>query len=150
MPDDKKRGKNEEALGAAHLLGGARALDGAVEAGIGTNRIRTAHGEAHTIAGTPIGPHANDRGDGQQVDYIVLSPEERAKGFKRPLRREYIHLECGTKTSMGLALCETYAREPSFYGATFCAGCRGHFPVGEQGEFVWIEADGSRGPKVGT
>jgi hypothetical protein len=44
---------------------------------------------------------------------------------------------CGGTTTMGQALAETYAREPGFYGGTFCATCRAHFPVGEDGEFVW-------------
>lgn len=44
---------------------------------------------------------------------------------------------CGTVTTMGSALAETYAREPSFYGATFCCYCRTHLPVGKDGEFVW-------------
>lgn len=41
---------------------------------------------------------------------------------------------CGTITTMGPALAETYARDPKFYGATFCCACRGHFPVAE---FRW-------------
>jgi hypothetical protein len=72
--------------------------------------------------------------------YLVLSEEERAKGFVRPLRRSYVHDACGGLTHMGLALCETYARQPGFYGATYCVGCRAHFPVGE---FRWDE-DGER------
>lgn len=32
------------------------------------------------------------REDGQQVSHIVLSEEERAKGFVRPIRRSYIHV----------------------------------------------------------
>ena len=72
--------------------------------------------------------------DGQQKAYVVLSEEERAKGFVRPVRRSYIHDKCGGLTTMGLALCETYARNPAFYGATFCTTCRGHFPVAE---FKW-------------
>jgi hypothetical protein len=68
--------------------------------------------------------------------YLVLSEEERAKGFVRPLRRAYIHSTCGALTTMGLALCETYARNPKFYGATYCAHCQMHRPVGE---FVWDE-----------
>ena len=50
---------------------------------------------------------------------------------------------CGTETRMGNAICETYAREPGFYGSTYCVGCEMHRPVNE---FVWIE-DGQR---VGT
>ncbi len=44
---------------------------------------------------------------------------------------------CGNVTIMGVSLAETYAREPEFYSGTYCAGCRNHFPIGEQGEFVW-------------
>lgn len=66
---------------------------------------------------------------GQQATYLVLSEEERAKGFVRPVRTKYVHLRCGVVTSMGLALSETYAREPHFYGGTFCVGCRAHFPL---------------------
>lgn len=124
--------------------------------------------------------------------YLILSEEERAKGFVRPLRRSYVHVGppgprfalrdltdeeherydgegyvkyepyppgegalgrfwsqaqldaarkgCGVQTRMGRALCETYARDPSFYGATYCVGCRKHLPVTE---FVWDE-DGER------
>jgi hypothetical protein len=72
----------------------------------------------------------------QNEVYLVLSEEERAKGFVRPLRRKYLHKTCGVVTSMGLALCETYARDPKFYGATYCVGCRMHLPVGE---FTWDE-----------
>lgn len=67
--------------------------------------------------------------------YLVLSEEERAKGFVRPLRRSYIHQGgCGATTTMGLALCETYARDPKFYGATYCVSCGMHRPLTE---FVW-------------
>ena len=68
--------------------------------------------------------------------YLVLSDEEIAKGFVRPLRRSYIHDKCGGKTDMGLKLCETYARDPTFYGATYCCACSAHFPVSE---FKWSE-----------
>lgn len=65
--------------------------------------------------------------NGQQKCYLVLSDEERAKGFVMPVHRSYTHLKCGVVTSMGLALCETYARDPKFYGGTFCCGCGAHF-----------------------
>lgn len=89
--------------------------------------------------------------------YLVLSEEERAKGFVRPVRRAYVHRfwldgrtdplptvltsldglgGCGALTTMGLVLCETYARDPKFYGATYCVGCRMHKPVSE---FRWDE-----------
>jgi hypothetical protein len=41
---------------------------------------------------------------------------------------------CGVETVMGQKLSETYARNPKFYGATFCVGCNKHLPVGE---FRW-------------
>ena len=84
--------------------------------------------------------------DGMQEKYLVLSDEERAKGFVRPLRQSYKHLTCGAVTTMGLAIAETYARDPHFYGGTYCVSCRNHFPVGEHGEFIW---DGTN-EKVGT
>lgn len=90
--------------------------------------------------------YRDDRGDGQQKHYVVLTEEERAKGFVRPVRRTYVHQTCGTATTMGPSIAETYARDPKFYSATFCVGCRDHFPVGADGEFVW---DGTT-EKVGT
>jgi len=47
---------------------------------------------------------------GQQQGYVVLADEERAKGFVRPVRRSYRHLKCGTVTTMGQTLAETYAQ----------------------------------------
>jgi hypothetical protein len=87
---------------------------------------------------------------GQQKGYIVLTAAERTKGFVRPVRDAYRHLKCGTITTMSRDIAETYARDPAFYSGTFCTTCRGHFPVGEDGEFTWYENDGSEGPKVGT
>lgn len=88
--------------------------------------------------GTQVYPeHRNLRPDGQQQGYVVLADEERAKGFVRPYRDSYEHEKCGTVTKMGRSIAETYARDPFFYSGTFCCGCRGHFPVGPKGEFVW-------------
>ena len=87
-----------------------------------------------------------DPGTNMQNKYLVLSEEERRLGFVEPVRRSYLHLKCGTVTTMGVAIAETYARDPEFYGGTYCVGCRNHFPVGEKGEFVWDGTD----QKVGT
>ena len=92
-------------------------------------------------APAPINPRT-----GQHEAYWVLSAEERAKGFVRPVRRAYMHVVCGTVTSMGLALAETYARDPAYYGSTFCVAYKAHFRVGEHGEFVWHRTT----EKVGT
>ena len=153
---------------------------------------------------------ANIGPDGMQETYLVLSDEERAKGFARPLFTTYVHVGppgpiyplrlltaeeserhagagyvvfeeylrfvpagapypaadpddilgsfwtqarldsadkgCGTATTMSAEIAETYARSPRFYGGTYCARCRDHFPVGKDGEFLW---DGT-GIRVGT
>lgn len=132
---------------------------------------------------------------GQNEVYLVLSDEEIAKGFVRPVRHAYKHVGlpapsnlrdltpeeverfggppnnwvkieefepppdssltgqrgwtqerldkidkgCGHVTTMGLPIAETYARDPKFYGATYCAHCNLHLPVGERGEFIWVD-----------
>ncbi len=131
--------------------------------------------------------HGVDNTPRPQSDaYLVLSEEELAKGFVRPVRSSYIHVgdrprsptrpltpeeqarhagcnyvafepnpdypekspvmgrfwtqqrldaqACGTVTTMARALAETYARDPHFYGATYCCTCQMHRPVAE---FVW-------------
>ena len=75
---------------------------------------------------------------GQHASYVVLCPDERKKGFVRPYRDSYRH-SCGGETHMGRALSETYARDPTFYGSTFCVRCNAHYPVAE---FTWT-ADGA-------
>lgn len=98
--------------------------------------------EKVTLSGNPpeqesaAAPAPIDPATGMHKDYWVLSPEERAKGFVRPVRDTYVHKACGVATKMGRALAETYARDPKFYGATFCVGsrCKTHFPVDQ---FTW-------------
>jgi hypothetical protein len=151
-----------------------------------------------TLRGTPIGEHEEILPSGMQRDYLVLTREEREKGFVEPLRRSYRHVGipgpkhelrdltpeeseryadygyakfepypegsrsigrfwtreqlekvgrgCGTVTTMGWEIAATYARQPEFYGGTFCCGCGKHLPVGEDGEFVWDKTD----QRVGT
>lgn len=48
---------------------------------------------------------------------------------------------CGAATTMSVDIAETYAREPNFYGATFCVACGRHGPVAE---FVWDDGSGER------
>jgi hypothetical protein len=133
-----------------------------------------------------LGRGADDAPRKQNEVYLVLSEEERAKGFVRPVRDTYRHVGapgpryplrdlapeeaarhgagyikyeqyppeeaplvgrawtqaqldavgkgCGTTTSMGRELSETYARDPHFYGSTYCCTCQMHRPVAE---FVW-------------
>jgi hypothetical protein len=150
--------------------------------------------------GLTTDPNHEDLGHGgdtkpvpQNKCYLILSDEERAKGFVRPVRRGYLHVGtpgptytlrdltdeekerhapygymkyeeypqpnpdgtsaigrfwtqaqldkigkgCGTLTTMAQAIAETYARNPHFYGSTYCCGCSMHLPVGQHGEFVW-------------
>jgi hypothetical protein len=98
-----------------------------------------------------MGSHTTDRSDprlthghddapvAQAEVYLVLSEEERAKGFVRPYRDTYRHTTCGAVTTMSQPLSETYARDPAFYSGTYCCSCRMHRPVGE---FTW-EPDGA-------
>lgn len=82
----------------------------------------------------------------QHAVYLVLSDAERAKGFVRPFVQRYVHARelggCGAVTFMGDVLAETYAANPSFYGATYCVGCRMHKAVGVAGEFYWCHESG--------
>lgn len=135
----------------------------------------------------------NVKENGQNEAYLILSEEERGRGFVRPYRDSYVHVGrflnykdihrlfdkeekeknkpyvaiatvlvkednsflggsyitqeeldsyylgkrvggCGTLTRMNKDISETYARDPKFYGATFCCGCGKHLPVNE---FFW-------------
>lgn len=87
--------------------------------------------------GSPVTPdHRELKENGQQKAYVVLSEEERAKGFVRPVRTSYKHEKCGTTTTMGRSIAETYARDVKFYSGTFCCACGSHFPLVE---FKWLD-----------
>lgn len=142
--------------------------------------------------GSPVTPDHREINPvtGQQKGYVILSAEERAKGYVRPVRKSYRHVGsggpkhptsdltdeekeryrvagyvkseqyppsdsaltgrfwtqeqldmangCGGVTTMSQPIAETYARDPKFYGGTFCVKCGKHFPVGE---FVWDGTD---------
>lgn len=133
-----------------------------------------------------LGHGADSKPVPQNEVYLILSEEERAKGFVRPVRCSYKHIGhpgpkyptrpltgdeqerwagqyvafepypesemprtgrfwtkgqldkvgqgCGVVTTMGVALAETYSRQPTFYGTTYCCGCSRHLSVEE---FVW-------------
>ena len=82
--------------------------------------------------------------NGMQKCYLIL-PDGKRKDLVRPVRRTYVHEKCGAATTMAQAIAETYAADPKFYGGTYCVKCKDHYPVGENGEFVWND-----GSKVGT
>lgn len=105
-----------------------------------------AQSPAETLAKITTDPSASGLNAGkigevgpQNAVYLVLSEEERAKGFVRPLHHSYTHTKCGSVTYMAQAVCETYANHPKFYTATFCATCSAHLPVDQ---FIW--PDGSQ------
>ena len=100
--------------------------------------LTTLHPGLTTDPNDPRLTHGADDGPVEQNKvYLVLSKEERDKGFVRPLHRAYRHTFCGTTTTMGsLDLCETYARNPKFYSHTYCCACRRHLPVAE---FTWTD-----------
>jgi hypothetical protein len=88
-------------------------------------------------------PKPIDPKTGQHEAYYVLPASDRAEGFVRPIRKQYLHTVCGALTSMSGPIAETFAKNPSYYGSTFCIKCKTHLPVEE---FVW---DGT-GPAVIT
>jgi hypothetical protein len=84
-----------------------------------------------------LGYGADDEETPQQEAYLVLPKEERERGKlfpKRPFRDTYTHKVCGTNTRMSKEIAETYARDPKFYGSTYCLQCKKHLLVSE---FVW-------------
>jgi hypothetical protein len=132
-----------------------RGVKGVTEEAIGVvpvdeREARQSFGKA-TLSGKPPeqivtgAPAPVDPTTGMHKDYWVLPAEDRAKGFIRPVRTSYIHEKCGSSTRMNVAIAETYARNPGYYGRTFCCACGEHYPVGVDGEFVWPD-----GTKVGS
>jgi hypothetical protein len=89
--------------------------------------------------------HEIDPATGMQHCYLI-APDGERRSLVRPIYETYVHTTCGTETRMARAIAETYAANPIFYGATYCAGCRKHYRVGAQGRFVWT----SDGTLVGT
>lgn len=85
-----------------------------------------------------LGYGVDDKPVPQNSVYLVLSDEEIAKGYLKPFRTSYRHLPCKSVTTMGEQLSATYARDPWFYGSTYCCACMKHRPLNE---FVW-EKDG--------
>jgi len=80
----------------------------------------------------------DDKPIDQNSVYLVLSEEEISKGYIKPFRNTYRHLTCNTTTTMDNIISATYARDPWFYGSTYCCDCRMHRPLNE---FIW-EPDG--------
>lgn len=92
--------------------------------------------------------YGTKRPDGQHERHPTLDVPNAPT---RPIRRSYRHDKCGVVTRMPEAIARTYAIQPSYYGSTFCCGCGGYFPVGEHGEFTWMNEDGTETTeRVGT
>lgn len=81
-----------------------------------------------------LGHGSNDEPTEQNDAYLVLSDEERAKGFVRGGH----HDGAGDRRDL---------RPPARLLRRDCVGCRMHRPVGEHGEFVW---DGPYDPTTGV
>lgn len=84
------------------------------------------------------GPDGHDYGERNQSGQYESHPTVDEGEFVQPVRRTYIHTECGGRTKMAVTLAESVARDPTFYSHTFCADCRDYYPVSE---FEW--PDGS-------
>lgn len=92
----------------------------------------------------------NESEDSWFEAYPDNHPSESTGKFWSQEELDKVGTGCQKITTMGRAIAETYSRDPYFYSGTFCLHCKKHFPVGEYGEFVWYEMDGSIGPRVGT
>ena len=90
-----------------------------------------------------LGHGINNEPVPQSKKYLVLSSDEIAKGFLKPVRSVYQHLVCGTTTSINESIAETYARDPWFYGSTYCVACAKHRPLRE---FIWLSDGESMDP----
>lgn len=108
--------------------------------GGGDDRSENRRHEYQGLTSNPNDPRLTHGVDSEPVPqaeaYLVLSEDERAKGYVRPLRLQYVHQKCGVATTMALIIGQTYARDPKFYGATYCCGCQKHLPVDE---FNWTD-----------
>lgn len=80
--------------------------------------------------------------DYDQFGYVAYEPYPRNPDKGGSLGKYWTAKDlksgCQGKTSMGRALAETYARDPKYYGSTFCCHCRTHHKVEE---FVWVGTD---------
>ena len=65
----------------------------------------------------------------------VCLTEEEYNAFKEG--KEYIG-GCGVATIMADEIAKTYARNPYFYGSTYCISCKKHLPVSE---FLWDDGE---------
>ncbi len=99
--------------------------------------------DQHWTKGTGLTTDRNDpdlhvkKDNGQYKKHIVT---ENTGTYIRPIRTKYIHDTCGVETVMGEDIAKTYAKDPTFYGSTFCVGtkCKDYFPVGE---FKWSDTE---------
>ena len=70
--------------------------------------------------------------EGGWKEWVATSPE------LARLKQTGYYKGCGGSTTMALPLAETYARDPWFYGGTFCVHCHAHFGLEE---FVWEDGE---------
>lgn len=75
-----------------------------------------------------------------QYGYVKYEqyPEEKSPLAGRFWTEKMLHSGCGAITQMGHDIAATYARNPLFYSATFCATCRRHFDLNE---FAWLDGE---------
>ncbi len=80
----------------------------------------------------------NSDGNGGIYDDPWIWAEELPEGRRQLYTEKDMEKGCGAVTIMNQALAETYARNPRFYGGTFCVGCKAHLPLAE---FRWDGTD---------
>jgi len=81
----------------------------------------------------------NERyGEYGYVAFEVYPENESPKTGRFWTHKDLDNQSCGVVTKINKSISETYARDPWFYGATYCCRCNMHRPLDE---FVW-EPDG--------
>lgn len=95
----------------------------------------------------PLRPITAQEKVGHSPDVVMYEeyPATEHPTIGRAWTEKQLKSGCGSLTRMSDSIAETYARNPTYYGATFCCNCGQHFSVGANGEFEWED-----GTKVGT
>ncbi len=91
----------------------------------------------------PLSPEKIKEFEGEFVGYVACEMKE--DKIKRYLTQKQVDSiskgymgGCGHATTMAQGIAETYAKNPQFYGSTFCIFCCKHLKVEE---FVWEGSD---------
>lgn len=69
-------------------------------------------------------------------DPVVLTEQELAAGFVRPLRLRVLHIFCGRPSAVMAGQAEDLAKDPASWSTCWCGVCGRRLPI-EQ--FTWVD-----------